>query len=207
MNTGEMQDLPIDATVGAGRYADSRVRLQLVEWIGRSRLVTSISALPHDLPVRILDGSPEAILICDRAGTVRYWNAAAERVFGFPVTEALGASMNLIIPEPFRDRHWVRWEAAMKTGVTRYGEGQLLAVPALHKDGRRISIEFSIQFIKDPDGQTTWVVATIRDVTERYRREKTLRAQLEAAEQAGASPTSRKRGNRHDHLGHDPLSY
>jgi PAS domain S-box-containing protein len=68
----------------------------------------------------------------------------------------------------------------MKTGVTRYGEGQLLAVPALHKDGRRISIEFSIQFIKDGDGQTKWVAAVIRDVTERYLREKTLQAQLKA---------------------------
>jgi PAS domain S-box-containing protein len=102
----------------------------------------SIAALPDDLPVRILDGSPDAILICDHAGTVRYWNAAAERVFGFRVTDALGVSMNLIIPERFRARHWAGWEATMRTGVTRYGEGQWLAVPALHKDGRKVSIEF-----------------------------------------------------------------
>ena len=76
-------------------------------------------ALPRDLPVRILDGSPDAILICDRAGIVRYWNAAAERVFGFSVTEALGASLNLIIPERLRDRHWAGWDATMTTGVTR----------------------------------------------------------------------------------------
>ncbi len=143
----------------------------------------SAAALPHDLPGRILDDSPDAILICDRSGTVRYWNAAAERVFGFPATEAVGVSMNFIIPEPFRTRHWVGWEAAMKTGVTRYSEGQLLAVPALHKDGRRISIEFSIQFIDDAEGQTQWVVAVIRDVTERYLREKALRAQVTAAGQ------------------------
>ena len=60
----------------------------------------------------------------------------------------------------------------METGVTRYGGGRLLAVPALHKDGRRISIEFSIQFMKDADGQTKWVVAVIRGVTERYLHEK-----------------------------------
>jgi PAS domain S-box-containing protein len=160
-----------------------------------------MSALPNDLPLRILDGSPDAILICDRTGTVRYWNAAAERVFGFRVTEALGVSLNLIIPEPLRARHWVGWEAAMKTGVTRYGEGELLAVPARHKDGRRISIEFSIQFIKDADGQTKWVAAVIRDVTERYRREKTLQAQLKAA-QDGA-PITKKRGNQHDDAAHD----
>ena len=141
---------------------------------------SSIAALPHDLPVRILDGSPDAILICDHAGTVRYWNVAAERVFGFRVTEALGASMNLIIPERLRVRHWAGWEAAMTTGVTRYGEGQLLAVPALHKDGRQISIEFSIQLLKDADGQIEWVVAVVRDVTERFIREKELRAQVKA---------------------------
>lgn len=140
----------------------------------------SIAALPHDLPVRILDGSPDAILICDHAGTVRYWNVAAERVFGFRVTEALGVSMNLIIPERLRARHWAGWEATMRTGVTRYGEGQLLAVPALHKDGRQVSIEFSIQLMKDADGQIEWVVAVIRDVTDRFIREKDLRAQLKA---------------------------
>jgi PAS domain S-box-containing protein len=140
----------------------------------------SMPALPHDLPVRILDGSPDAILVCDQAGTVRYWNASAERVLGFGATEALGISLDLIIPERFRARHWAGWEATMRTGVTRYGEGQLLAVPALHKDGHRVSIEFSIQLVKDAHGQIEWVVAVIRDVTERFNREKDLRAQLRA---------------------------
>jgi PAS domain S-box-containing protein len=139
---------------------------------------SAIGALPQDLPVRILDGSPDAVLICDRAGIVRYWNAASERVFGFSVTEALGASMNLIIPERLRVRHWAGWEATMTTGVTRYGDGQLLAVPALHKDGRQISIEFSIQLLKGAAGQIEWVIAIVRDVTERFLREKDLRSQL-----------------------------
>ena len=133
-----------------------------------------------DLPVRILDSSPDAILICDPAGTVRYWNAAAERVFGFSVSEAVGASMNLIVPERLRVRHWAGWEATMTTGVTRYGEGQLLAVPALHKEGRQISIEFSIQLLKDAGGHIEWVVAIVRDVTERFIREKNRRAQEKA---------------------------
>jgi PAS domain S-box-containing protein len=140
----------------------------------------SMAALPQGLPVRILDGSPDAIVVCDQAGTVRYWNAAAERVFGFGVTEALGLSLDLIIPERLRARHWAGWEATMRTGVTRYGEGQLLAVPALHKDGRQVSIEFSIQLVKDAHGQIEWVVAVIRDVTDRFNREKDLRAQLRA---------------------------
>ena len=150
--------------------------------IGDSR-----AALPHDLHARIVDGSPDAILICDRAGTVVYWNTAAKRIFGFGVTEALGVSINLIIPERLRARHWAGWDATMRTGITRYGEGQLLAVPALRKDGRQISIEFSIQLVKNTDAQIEWVVAIIRDVTERYTLEKALRARLKALEdQMGA---------------------
>lgn len=140
---------------------------------------SSTAALPIDLPRQILDGSPDAILICDRSGIVRYWNAAAERVFGFSAADALGASMNLIIPERLRARHWQAWDATMTSGVTRYADGQLLAVPARHKDGRQVSIEFSLQLIKDIHGQIEWVVAMVRDVTERYNREKALsRAQL-----------------------------
>jgi PAS domain S-box-containing protein len=134
--------------------------------------------LPVDLPIRILDGSPDAILVCDPAGTVGYWNAAAERVFGFRAADVLGGSMDIIIPERLRARHWAAWEATMRTGVTRYGAGQLLAVPAVRNDGEQISIEFSIQLIKGSDDRIAWVVAVIRDVTERYGREKALRAQL-----------------------------
>jgi PAS domain S-box-containing protein len=139
-----------------------------------------MTGLPDDLASRILDGSPDAVVVCDRAGTVRYWNASAERTFGFGAAEVLGVSMDFIIPERFRGRHWAGWEAAMTAGVTRYDAGQLLAVPALHKDGRQISIEFSIQFVKGADERVNWVAAFVRDVTERYRREKTLRAQLSA---------------------------
>jgi len=147
-----------------------------------------LGALPQDLPLRILDCSPDAVLICDRAGIVRYWNGAAERVFGFSATEALGASMNLIIPERLRVRHWAGWERTMTTGITRYGEGQLLAVPALHRDGGQISIEFSIQLLKAADGRIEWVVAIVRDVTERFTREKDLRVQLNAVQAKTTGP-------------------
>jgi len=136
----------------------------------------NLMRLAEDLATRILDGSPDAILICDRMGIVRYWNRGAERVFGFPNAEIVGASMDLIIPERLRDRHWAGWETAMSTGITTYDDGQLLAVPALHKDGRQISVEFSIQLLKDQDGQVESVVAVLRDVTERFKRDKALRA-------------------------------
>jgi PAS domain S-box-containing protein len=141
-----------------------------------------MEALPSDLAERLLAGSPDAILICDPAGIVRYWNAAAQRMFGFRASETVGVSMNLIIPERLRARHWTAWDATMRTGITRYGDGRLLAVPALHKDGRQISIEFSIQLVKNAGGVIEWVVAVIRDVTERYRREKAQHARITALE-------------------------
>jgi PAS domain S-box-containing protein len=140
----------------------------------------TMTTLPPDLASRILEGSPDAILVCDRRGQMRFWNKGAEGIFGFARAEAVGASLDLIIPERFRDRHWTGWNSALHAGRTRYAEGQLLAVPALHKDGSRISIEFSIQFLNDASGQIEWVVAIIRDVTERYNHEMALRAELTA---------------------------
>jgi PAS domain S-box-containing protein len=137
-----------------------------------------MSTIPDDLPKRILDGSPDAVLISDRDGAVRYWNVGAERIFGFSTSEVLGRSMDLIIPERLRARHRAGWEKVMETGSTRYGDGQLLSVPALRKDGRPLSIEFSIQLLKDTGGRIEWVVAVIRDGTERFEREKALRAKL-----------------------------
>jgi PAS domain S-box-containing protein len=147
-----------------------------------------MNQLPDDLPRRILEGSPDAVLVSDREGRIRGWNAAAERLFGFPAAEALGASMDLIVPERLRGRHWGGWDHVMETGVTRYGGGQLLAVPALHKDGRQLSVEFSIQLLADAAGRIEWVVAIFRDVTERFQRDKALKARLKELEaKAGGS--------------------
>ncbi len=138
--------------------------------------------LPNDLPHRIIEGSPDAVLISDRGGVIRGWNAAAERLFGFTAAESLGASMDLIVPERLRARHWGGWDQVMETGATRYGDGQLLAVPSLHKDGRQLSVEFSIQLLKDAAGRIEWVVAIFRDVTERFQRDKALKLRLKELE-------------------------
>lgn len=135
-----------------------------------------MTKLPEDLAGRILDGSPDAVLVCDPMGTLRYWNRGAERMFGLARDEALGRSLEVIIPERLRARHWAGWDAVMRTGTTTYGDGRLLRVPALHKDGRQMSIEFSIQLLNDSTGQVAWIVAVIRDVTEQFAREKAKRA-------------------------------
>jgi len=145
-------------------------------------IVSLMHGLPDALPRRILDGSPDAVLVSDRGGAIRGWNAAASRLFGFTPEEALGASMELIIPERLRGRHWGGWDEVMESGVTRYGDGQLLAVPALHKDGRQLSVEFSIQLVKDGAGRIEWVVAIFRDVSERFQRDKALKLRLKELE-------------------------
>jgi PAS domain S-box-containing protein len=131
---------------------------------------------------RIIEGSPDAIILGDREGVIRLWNAGAEAMFGFTAEEAIGKSMDVIIPERLRPRHWEGYSKTMETGTSRYGSGDLLAVPAVRKDGATISIEFTIQMLKDSDGRISGAVATIRDQTKRFQREKEQAQRLKALE-------------------------
>ena len=135
----------------------------------------------HSLFRRIVEEMPEAVILTDPQGTIRLWNRGAETIFGYGTVEALGQSLDLIIPERFRARHWDGYRQVMATGVTRYGQ-QLLAVPAIRKDGQQISIEFSIALVKDDHGAVTGAVAIVRDVTARWEAERDLRRRLAAAE-------------------------
>ena len=131
---------------------------------------------------QIIEGSPEAIILGDPEGIIRLWNAGAEALFGFTAEEAVGQSMDLIIPERLRGRHWDGYHKVRATGVSRYGSGDLLAVPAVTKSGHTISIEFTIQMMKGAAGEIVGPVATIRDVTKRFQREKELARRLKELE-------------------------
>jgi PAS domain S-box-containing protein len=133
---------------------------------------------------RIVEEMPEAVIFADRQGVVRRWNRAAETMFGYFADEALGQSLDLIVPERFRARHWEGYRHVMATGVTSYGQ-RLLAVPAMRKDGQRISIEFSIALLKDERGEVTGAAAVVRDVTARWQAERELRRRLAALEESG----------------------
>ena len=124
---------------------------------------------------RLVEELPEAVIVSDRLGVILYWNRAAEAMFGHPAAEAVGQSLDLIIPERFRARHWEGYRTVMSTGVTRYGR-ELLAVPAIRKDGGLISLEFSITLLRDDTGELTGAAAIIRDVTARWKRERASRA-------------------------------
>ncbi len=127
----------------------------------------------------IVDEMPEAVIASDRDGLIRFWNHGAVNIFGYTKTEALGRSLDLIIPARWRERHWTGYGAAMKSGATRYGRA-LLAVPAERKDGGRISIEFSIMLPRDDEGNVLGAIAIVRDVTTRWQETEALRKRLAA---------------------------
>ena len=131
----------------------------------------------------ILATSSDAILSTDRQGVIRFWNPGAARIFGFTEEEAVGASLDLIIPERLRRRHWDGWDGVMASGQTRYGHGDLLSVPALRKDGRQISVEFTIILLHDSEHQIVGAGAILRDVTLRF--EELRRLKRQAAENPG----------------------
>ncbi|WP_232006241.1 PAS domain S-box protein [Mycobacterium sp. 852013-50091_SCH5140682] len=125
----------------------------------------------------VVKESPEAIVVTDPAGAIRLWNDGAARMFGYSPTEAIGQSLDVIIPEKLRERHWKGYFQTMATGQTRYGD-KLLSVPATHRDGHRLSIEFSVALLRDDAGRIVGISAVMRDVTERREAEKALRTRL-----------------------------
>ncbi len=135
---------------------------------------------------RIVEDAPDAIIFADRDGVIRLWNVGAQAVFGYQPEEALGQTLDLIVPERLRERHWEGFRRVMATGVTRYGRDQLLAVPAVGKDGGRISVEFSIVMLGDAAGQPLGIVAILRDVTQRWQEQRRLRKRLAELEAMSA---------------------
>lgn len=128
--------------------------------------------------------APDAIAYADAQGIITFWNKGAERVFGFSESEAVGKSLDIIIPENLRKRHWDGFAETIRTGKTRYGSGDVLAVPALRKDGKRISIEFTILPFPDRTGRILGMAAILRDVTWRFEELKGLRRELAARQPA-----------------------
>ncbi len=126
---------------------------------------------------QLVEQAPDAILFSDREGIIRLWNRGCELVFGYSDAEAVGQSLDLIIPEKLRARHWEGYFKVMETGSSAYGT-KLLTVPALHQDGRQLSCAFSIVMLKDKNGTPTGVASIMRDVTDSWEREKALRQRL-----------------------------
>ncbi len=132
---------------------------------------------------RIVRGAADAIVVAGADGKIQLWNPGAERMFGFTETEALGESLDLIVPEKYRERHWVGFREVMQTGQTHYGD-QVLRVPAMKKDGSRVSIAFTVGLLKRGDGQVEEIFAIMRDETEAFTTQKALRDRVKELEHA-----------------------
>jgi len=140
----------------------------------------------------LLRDMSDAVVYADRKGVIGFWNAGATRIFGFTDAEALGQSLDMIIPANLRERHWDGFRATMHTGQSRYGAGDLLSVPAMRKDGTRISVEFTIVPFRGADGAMEGIAAVMRDVTARFNELRSLRRQVQDASRgvgpSGAEP-------------------
>ena len=126
----------------------------------------------------LLGTNSDAIIAADKDGVVRFWNLGAERIFGYTSEDAVGQSLDIIIPERLRKRHWDGYQQVMEGGESRYGHGDILAVPGIRKDGAGISVEFTIVPLTDEAGRLNGVAAIMRDVTRRFEEVRALKRKL-----------------------------
>lgn len=120
---------------------------------------------------------PVSVIVSDREGRITVWNEASEALFGFTVAEAVGQSLDLIIPEHLRKAHWDGFDRSIASGATKYA-GKVMTTRAVHKDGRKLYVDFSFGIVKDASGAVVAVTAVGRDGTERFLRDKEMRAKL-----------------------------
>lgn len=138
---------------------------------------------------QLVEALGDAIVIADASGAITLWNPAAERIFGFTESEALGQSLDIITPQRLQHRHWEGYHKTMATGVTKYGN-DVLRVPAVHKDGHNLSIAFTVALLHAADKKVSSIVAVIRDETSRFEEERKLRKRLTELESQLAKPNN-----------------
>jgi PAS domain S-box-containing protein len=141
---------------------------------------------PDALVQAILSSHSDAIIAADKDGIIMFWNPGAERIFGHASDAAIGQSLDIIIPERLRKRHWEGYRHVMESGESRYGNGDVLAVPGVKKDGGKVSIEFTIMPLRDESGALAGVAAIMRDVTKRFEEMRALKQQLAKATDAAS---------------------
>src|ERR1035437_7768410 len=143
--------------------------------------IGSVGGSMDRLLKQLIDYTPDAILISDQEGIISFWNSGAEQMFRHTAAEAVGQSLDLIIPENLRGRHWDGYHRVMASGETKYKTG-LLSSPGVRKDGSRVSLEFSMVLLRDEAGQMQGCASIMRDVTERWKKEKELKERLTVCE-------------------------
>ena len=138
------------------------------------------------LEVALVEGTDHAVVVADPDGVIRFWNPAAEAMFGHTRADAVGQTLDLIIPDKLRDRHWSGYRHVMATGETEYA-GRTLAVPALRADGTRISVEFTVTLLTGEDGAIAGIAAILRDVSAQWEERRALTRRLAELERTLAA--------------------
>ena len=136
----------------------------------------------------------DAVMVCDAKGAITLWNPAAERMFGFSEAEAMGQSLDMIVPQRQQQRHWDGYHKTMQTGITKYGN-DLLKVPALHKDGHTLSIAFTVSLLHAADGSVSGIAAVVRDESVRFAQERDMRKRVAELEAQSAALNSKGAGS------------
>ena len=125
----------------------------------------------------VVEQLPDAVVVADPDGGILVWNRAAEALFGFTAAEAIGSSLDIIIPERFRAAHWEGFRRAVETGRTRLGS-QVRTTRSMHKLGHKLYVDLSFGLVTDAAGAVIGSMAVARDCTARYEADKALRSRL-----------------------------
>ena len=138
---------------------------------------------------QLVEAVGDAVMVADASGAIVLWNPASERMFGYTEAEALGKSLDIIIPQRQQQRHWDGYHKTMETGKTRYGN-DTLRVPAVHKDGHTLSIAFTVALLMSPDDKVAGIAAVVRDESARFAAEREMRKRLMELEAQLAAPAA-----------------
>lgn len=129
------------------------------------------------IEVQLVANAGDAFIVADAEGVIRFWNPAAEAMFGYSSDDAIGETLDIIVPEPQRKAHWDGYSKTMASGETKYG-GQTLSVPAMRADGTRLSVAFTVALLQEPDGTVAGIGAVMRDVTAEWEQKKSARRRI-----------------------------
>lgn len=109
----------------------------------------------------LLQQLPDAVIAADRSGVIRAWNAAAESLFGHRAQDAIGQSLDIVIPERLRAAHWKAYDEALEMGRTKHGY-KVLTTRAVHASGEKLYVSMSFAVVLDSDGRSVGAVAVAR---------------------------------------------
>jgi len=127
-----------------------------------------------ELATLVHEQAPDAVIFAGTDGVIRLWNAAATAMFGHTREEAVGQSLDIIIPERFRESHWRAFDRALAEGATKY-TGRALPTRPARRDGTTVYVELTFAILKDASGRAIGALAHARDITERFLRERAQR--------------------------------